>query len=85
VLRQFDALVPGQGSPQLLRERDNGGGDRIPDCLGSVSGKRWAILGSGASVLRRARQVQQHGERRGPFDRCPDSGALETKDEVALC
>ena len=42
------------------------------------------FFGPGRAVLLHTRQVQQHGEAGGPFDKRADSGAVEADDEVAL-
>src|SRR5207302_3012416 len=84
VLSQLGALVPGQGSPQLVGQGRDGGSDRVSHSLRAVPSKRRTILGPGAAVVFHARQVEQHGEPGSPFDKGADGGAIEANDEVAL-
>jgi hypothetical protein len=59
VLRQLDALIPGQGSPQLFGQGRDGGSDGVSHSLRAVPGERSAVLEPGAAVVVHARQVQQ--------------------------
>jgi hypothetical protein len=62
----------------------DGEGDRVPDRLGAVPGERRAVLGSGATVLRHARQCSSIVKRVVKFDESADGGAIEAEDEVSF-
>ncbi len=73
-----------------VRDRDScsgqggdGRGDRVSYGLSAVAGERRAVFDSGTAVVVHARQVEQHGEPSGPFDKGADGGAVEADDEVA--
>ena len=48
VVGHLGALVPGERSAQLVRQRGDHAGDRFADRLGSVPGERWSVLEHGA-------------------------------------
>jgi hypothetical protein len=85
VLRHFGALIPGQRTAELFRQRD----DRTRDCVahrfGAMSGKRWTIINAWlAAVTCHAGQVKQHGVSRRALDQGPDRRTTQSKDEVPL-
>jgi len=59
MLRHLSALIPCQGAKHLLRQGDDGGGDRVSDGLGTVPGQCRTILDARPAVVIHARQVQQ--------------------------
>jgi hypothetical protein len=85
VLSQFGSLIPGQRPTQLFRHSEDGAGDGVAHCLGTMSGKCGSFLhaGFGATVCH-GRQMQQDGETCGALHQGADRGTSETHDEVSF-
>jgi len=84
VLSHLRALVPSEGSAQLVRQRRNGGSDRVTDTLRAVSGQGRAILHAGLAVFLHAGQMEEHREPRCAFDKHADGRAVQAEDQVAF-
>ncbi|KOG36588.1 hypothetical protein ADK34_01255 [Streptomyces viridochromogenes] len=56
MLGQLLAAVPGQRSAQLLGQRGDRGGDRVPDGLGAQAGQRRPVLRPGLDAERTGRR-----------------------------
>jgi len=85
VLCHLGALVPGQRSSQLLGQGGDGARNCVAYSFGSMAGERRTILHAGfLTVTYHSRQVQQHGEPRRALDKCSDSGAAKTQNEIAF-
>src|SRR5437762_1532792 len=61
VLGHLGALVPGQRAAQLLWQRDDRGGDRVPDRLSTVPGQGGAVVHS-LSLPGHRREIKEHRE-----------------------
>src|ERR1035437_1208632 len=69
----------------MLRQLSGGGGDRVSNGFCTVPGQRRTVLGPGrVTVACQARKVQKHRKPGGALDECPDRGAIEPQDEIAL-
>ena len=69
VLAHFSPLIPGQGSPQLNRQRLDRARDGIAYCLRAMARERRAVLRThSVAMARHGRQVKQQREPRGALD-----------------
>jgi hypothetical protein len=85
VLGHLRTLIPGQRSSELLRQRQDRGGDRVADSRGAMPGQRWPVLDARLiAVPAHARQVQEHHAPGRPLDERADRGAAKPEDQVAF-
>jgi hypothetical protein len=80
VLSHLGTLVPGQRSAQLLRQRDDRGGDGVSDGVRAVAGERRPVLDPGLAEGRHAWQMQEHRESGAAFDEGANRGAVEPEN-----
>src|SRR5882672_1019300 len=85
MLAHLRALIPGQRSTKLLRERDHRLCDRIAHSPGAVSRECWAVLFSRlASMPRKRWQMKQYCKSCCSLDQCSYRGTGESKNEISF-
>src|SRR5712692_3026569 len=83
VLGHLLASIPGQGTPELLRQRRDRRGDGVSDSLGAVAGQGRPVLDPRlGAVAIRSGKVQQHREPRGALDQRADRRPVEPDDQI---
>jgi hypothetical protein len=80
VLSHLGTLVPGQPSAQLLRQRDDRGGDGVSDGFRAVAGERRTVFNPGLAECRHAWQMQEHRESGATFDEGANRRAFEPEN-----
>jgi hypothetical protein len=79
MLRHLRSLIPGQRSPELLRQAGDRASDTVADGFGAMSGQRRTVVHANSHIaLRRSWQVQQHREPCRALHQSADRGTIQS-------